>query len=340
MFSNWKSAVYEYAHLRNRLELEGDARQLVPYVRDDRFIRRLEQRIRRAQASRRARKAAPVRSETGLKLRSVRDEEQEAVVELELRRKIEYEQQGFAYQEERIERERLTVTKSGKQWQIAEVVPQDGERRTLHDPPPPFVPVAPEDAPPRIRTTPYLNSQILPSIGSDMSQRYKVYDRAKAKSYADKWWNGENPRYLTFEVDCTNFVSQCLFAGGAPMNYTGRRESGWWYRGKEGNRELWSYSWAVANSLQSYLATNRDAGLRAETVHSPDKLEIGDVICYDWEGDGRYQHNTIVTAFDAAGMPLVNAHTVSSYHRYWDYRDSYAWTPNTRYRFFHIPDYF
>ena len=47
--------------------------------------------------------------------------------------------------------------------------------------------------------------------------------------------------------------------------------------------------------------------------------DAGDVIVYDWDGDGAFQHSTIVTAFDAGGKPLVNAHTVSSRHRYWDY---------------------
>jgi hypothetical protein len=62
------------------------------------------------------------------------------------------------------------------------------------------------------------------------------------------------------------------------------------------------------------------------------------VISYDWDGNGHFQHSTIVAAVDARGMPLVNAHTTESYHRYWDYRDSYAWTERTAYRFFHIPD--
>jgi len=34
----------------------------------------------------------------------------------------------------------------------------------------------------------------------------------------------------------------------------------------------------------------------------------------------------------------VNAHTISSRHRYWEYKDSPAWTKDTRYRFLHIPD--
>lgn len=75
-------------------------------------------------------------------------------------------------------------------------------------------------------------------------------------------------------------------------------------------------------------------------MERPEQLQLGDVIIYDWDGDGGFQHSTIVTAFDAGGMPLVNAHTTPSKHRYWDYRDSYAWTENTVYRFFRIADYF
>lgn len=121
------------------------------------------------------------------------------------------------------------------------------------------------------------------------------------------------------------------------MNYTGKRESGWWYRGRSGSQELWSFSWAVANALRLHLANSR-TGLRAEQMESPKQLAIGDVISYSWDGDGQYGHSTVVTGFDGNGMPLVNAHTVNSRNRYWDYKDSYAWTERTMYRFFHIPD--
>ncbi len=60
------------------------------------------------------------------------------------------------------------------------------------------------------------------------------------------------------------------------------------------------------------------------------------VICYDFEGDNRWDHNTIVVAKDANGMPLVNAHTNNSRLRYWTYEDSAAWTPNIQYKFFQI----
>lgn len=173
-----------------------------------------------------------------------------------------------------------------------------------------------------------------------MGLRARVYDRLKAQQYAENWWNGANPHYLFFATDdCTNFVSQCLVAGGMPMLYTGKRASGWWYKGKSGSQELWSYSWAVANALQLYLHSANNGSV-AFRVDSPQQLTIGDVICYDWNGDGRYQHSAFVTSVNENGMPLVNAHTVESRNRLWDYRDSYAWTEQTRYSYLKIADVF
>jgi hypothetical protein len=157
------------------------------------------------------------------------------------------------------------------------------------------------------------------------------YNRLKAVQYAERWWNDYNPAYKKFEVDCTNFISQCMRAGGAPMRGMPNRSKGWWM-GK-----TWSYSWSVANSLRWYLTSSK-VGLRAKEVKSPGELLLGDVICYDFEGDGRYNHNTIVTAKDAYGMPLVNAHTTNSRMRYWAYEDSTAYTPNIKYKFFSIVD--
>ncbi|MBV7509205.1 amidase domain-containing protein [Bacillus sp. sid0103] len=158
------------------------------------------------------------------------------------------------------------------------------------------------------------------------------YNRLKAVQYAERWWNSYNPAYKKFENDCTNFISQCLHSGGAPMRGYPNKGAGWWLQNHN-----WSYSWAVANSLKSYLA-NSKSGLRARQVSSPDQLLLGDVICYDFEGDGRFNHNTIVTGKDAYGMPLVNAHTYNSRMRYWAYEDSSAYTPKIKYKFFSIID--
>ena len=158
------------------------------------------------------------------------------------------------------------------------------------------------------------------------------YNRLKAVQYAERWWNTYNPAYKKFENDCTNFISQCLHQGESPMRGYPNRGNGWWFMNQN-----WSYSWSIANSLRIYFS-NSKSGLRAREVSSPDELLLGDVICYDFEGDGRFNHNTIVTGKDAYNMPLVNAHTYNSRMRYWAYEDSSAYTPNIKYKFFTIVD--
>src|SRR5690625_1035136 len=158
------------------------------------------------------------------------------------------------------------------------------------------------------------------------------YDRHAAVQYAERWWNSYNPQFRKFDVDCTNYVSQCLYAGGAPMWGAPNREQGWWY--EENN---WSFSWAVAHSLRWYLSGS-EQGLKGKEVENASDLVPGDIICYDFAGDGRYDHNTIVVAKDAQGMPLVNAHTDNSRNRYWSYEDSTAWTSDIQYKFFSIGD--
>ncbi|WP_132745971.1 amidase domain-containing protein [Scopulibacillus darangshiensis] len=159
-----------------------------------------------------------------------------------------------------------------------------------------------------------------------------AYNRLEAVKYADRWWNSHNPQFKEFDVDCTNFISQCIHAGGVPMSGKYNKTSGWWFEGKS-----WSYSWTVANALRWYLSKDRNI-MGAVAVERPDQLVPGDVICLDFEGDGKWDHTTFVTERDANGMPLVNAHTVNSRHRYWSYEDSTAWTENIKYKFFHIKD--
>jgi hypothetical protein len=158
-----------------------------------------------------------------------------------------------------------------------------------------------------------------------------TYDRLKAVQYAERWWNDFNPAYPKFEDDCSNYISQCLHAGGIPMWGSPNRGRGWWMSGKS-----WSYSWTVANALQKLLASGQ--GIRTKEVSAANELDYGDIICVDFEGDGRFNHSLMVTAKDWYGMPLVNAHTTNSRHRYWTYEDSSAYTQNIVYKFYQILD--
>ena len=56
------------------------------------------------------------------------------------------------------------------------------------------------------------------------------YDRKAAVLYAHAWAYGRNPAFYDYEQvggDCTNFASQCIFAGCGIMNFT--PTYGWYY---------------------------------------------------------------------------------------------------------------
>jgi len=333
-----KAIIQEYVTLYNQAEI--NYRAPVSIIKDDDHRLRWQRRLDRVHASEKERVVFPIKSETQASLLRASESRSGAEVSilLELRITKTVEQFGRRYTEDRRELERLWLATGGDGAHIARIEPLVLERRprygTQQEQAMIIVPEIEDNR--NMSSTPYINYDIMSSF---KHWRHGItYRRDLAAAYADRWWNEPNPEYENFEVNCTNYVSQCLFAGQAPMNYTGKRDAGWWYRGYSSGREQWSYSWAVSNSLQHYLSTPRNKGLQATAVESPEQLSLGDIILFDWSGDGRFQHSVIVTAFDTSGMPLVNANTVASRHRYWDYRDSYAWTENTRYRFFHIAD--
>ena len=61
--------------------------------------------------------------------------------------------------------------------------------------------------------------------------KVQLYNRENVYSYAKKWALKRNPKYYNFDSlggDCTNFVSQCVYAGSSIMNFT--KDLGWYYR--------------------------------------------------------------------------------------------------------------
>ncbi|HEY0828473.1 MAG TPA: amidase domain-containing protein [Bacilli bacterium] len=323
MSQGWNSMLYKYVQCRNQMEAILLTNPLEPLLADPGYLQLQQKRLERLEASYIERNIKPMSRESRARFLRVHEREHKVIVDLELRSKLEHQ---LGPQEERIEKERVTLTNHLGQWMISQVEVKDYESGS---------PFPANDRINLNKSIPYLNQHYFANMPS--TDRSILYDRHKVQQYADTWWDKSNPQYLSFGVDCSNYVSQCLFAGGAPMHYTGKRETGWWYKGRTNHQEHWSFSWAVAHSLQSYLSYSI-SGLRANVVDYADQLTIGDVIVYDWDGDAKYQHSAIVSAMDPQGQPLVNAHTMNSKHRFWDYRDSYAWSEKTQYRFLHILD--
>lgn len=75
------------------------------------------------------------------------------------------------------------------------------------------------------------------------------YNRQKVYEYAKKWAYSRNPKYYNYDAiggDCTNFVSQCIFAGCGQMNYN--KGTGWYYI--NGNNK--SPSWTGVEFLYNF----------------------------------------------------------------------------------------
>lgn len=67
------------------------------------------------------------------------------------------------------------------------------------------------------------------------------YDRVAAVRYAHRWAYGRNPQFYNFDElggDCTNFASQCLYAGTGIMNY--EPTFGWYYLSANDRAPAWT----------------------------------------------------------------------------------------------------
>jgi len=117
------------------------------------------------------------------------------------------------------------------------------------------------------------------------------YNRQKAIDYAYKYALSRNPSFYCFNNlggNCTNFVSQCLFAGGMPFNHN--YPFGWFYK----NINNRSPSFTGVQYLYDFLT-------RANPLRGPFAIEvdisdadIGDIIQFSLGGHF-FSHSLIIT---------------------------------------------
>ena len=123
------------------------------------------------------------------------------------------------------------------------------------------------------------------------------YNRAAAVQYARLWSLGRNPKFQDYEEwggNCTNFISQCINAGGIPMDHHGENIMKQWYWYSDSKR---TPSWTAAQPFFEYLTRNNSDNTEnfgvyaAETYY--DELELGDIV--QLVKDGKAYHNMIIT---------------------------------------------
>ena len=162
---------------------------------------------------------------------------------------------------------------------------------------------------------------------------YLTYNRAAVVAYADRWTSESdvtgishygakyNPAYYDYASnggpgDCTPYASQCIFAGGYPYLVN------WYY---DQNPFRASPSWYNNNPQRTYLT-----GKYFSRVASVTELEEGDIIYYDWNGDGYLDHTAVyVGVFN--GVRCIDAHTSDHRHHAWNLGAARTY-------FFHVRD--
>lgn len=154
------------------------------------------------------------------------------------------------------------------------------------------------------------------------------YDRRAAVAYAHTWAYGRNPAFYDYEKiggDCTNFASQCVYAGSGIMNFT--PTYGWYYI--DANNK--SPSWTGVPFFYNFLTRTEDTEGPVAADASISTIQPGDIIQLSFRAQ-EWNHTPVVVKVNApepSGI-LVAAHSYDADNRplsSYQYRDA---------RFLHI----
>ncbi|WP_028594002.1 amidase domain-containing protein [Paenibacillus assamensis] len=145
------------------------------------------------------------------------------------------------------------------------------------------------------------------------------YNTTNAVNYALKWTeNGKELRNSSYDYyaglnDCTNFVSQVLYAGGISMirndnfGYDYNDPDNWYY--KNAFNDPPSHTWGGAHNQYVHFQNHSTNVTRANYFQD---LKVGDVIHWDTApNDGKFHigHTTVVTKIDNKGNIFLTYHT-------------------------------
>lgn len=187
-----------------------------------------------------------------------------------------------------------------------------------------------------------------------------AYSGPNAAAYADEWAINDNTYYPQYSSDCTNFVSQAVYAGGYPFrNYQQNVTDAWWYYYQQaGNPSMgavqWesSISWINVAAFYNFLLADYPGGIPEGTApgsstnyYTPDSMVTGDVLIYDWgQGEGISHAVIQVGIGDDPNLEpnqvwygnYIDEHTSNRYHAFWSLKPYNAdWKTTTIY-FMHI----
>lgn len=127
--------------------------------------------------------------------------------------------------------------------------------------------------------------------------------------YAHQWAYGRNPRFYDYEHlggDCTNFASQCIFAGSGIMNFT--PTFGWYYI--DANQK--APAWTGVPYLWNFLTRKSFSVGPAGELCALDDLRPGDIVQLSFKGE-EFQHSPVVVS---VGTPAALENVLVAAHSY------------------------
>lgn len=137
------------------------------------------------------------------------------------------------------------------------------------------------------------------------------YDRQAAVRYAHRWAYSRNPAFYDYESlggDCTNFASQCLYAGTGIMNFT--PTYGWYYIDANDKSPAWTGVPYFYNFMTRKEVSPGPFGIEV-SMENLDILLPGDFVQFNFSGN-EYGHTPIIVDIDRTssyGTILVAAHS-------------------------------
>lgn len=164
------------------------------------------------------------------------------------------------------------------------------------------------------------------ALGQNKGDKQKLYNynRINAVNYARTWALKLNPKWGNYESstyggDCTNFTSQCIYAGGIPFDFYGTSDSVKWYW-YSNNRRVGA--WSGAKQFNYYVQYNKGYGLKAHFGSLIDMIP-GDIVQLGGNYPKTY-HSMIISdyAYNSNGYIedyLICQHSTSASGRLKDY---------------------
>lgn len=156
-----------------------------------------------------------------------------------------------------------------------------------------------------------------------------AYNRAAAVAYAHEWAFKRNPAFYNYDEiggDCTNFASQCLYAGSGVMNFT--PVYGWFYI----NANYKAPAWTGVPYLYNFLTRGKCTPGPFGVETGIEEVQPGDLVQLSFSGN-EFAHTPVIVAVGSPPTPdnvLVAAHTYDA-----DFRPISSY-PALSMRFIHI----